>query len=343
MMGYDRGHTLLQNSDSALPHVLPLIVIAGPTGSGKTALALQIAHFFGGEIVNCDSLQLYQGFDVGTAKTAREDRQGVPHHLFDVLAPEVGYSAGEYARAARKVLAEISTRARLPLVVGGTGFYLRALLEGLPALPSKNDSVRQRLLGREERRPGSLHRILSRLDPASATRIHHSDIQKLTRAMELRLLTRGPRPAPKSATPLPGYRTFILSLDPDRTRLAERIEQRTRRMFEHGLLKEVRGLLAQGLSGSEKPFEALGYKQALQVLRGDLSVEEAIEATTIATRQYAKRQRTWFRRKSELHSRVQSLNSFGDESCTQRLAIDVISDWLASTDEAIESSAIEKP
>jgi tRNA dimethylallyltransferase len=305
--------------------MLPLIVIAGPTGSGKTALALELAKHFEGEIVNCDSLQLYRGFDIGTAKTAPENRQGIPHHLFDVLSPESGYSAGEYARAATRVLAEISSRGRLPFLVGGTGFYLRALLAGLPALPPKDEALRARLAGRELRRPGSLHKILSRLDTKSADRIHANDTQKLIRALELRLLTLNPRPSPDSAAPLGGYRVLTIGLDPDLTDLRKRLERRTHEMFSAGLLEEVRNLLASGLSGNEKPFEALGYKQALQVLRGDCDTNQAIESIIIATRQYAKRQRTWFRRDPAIHW----INSFGEQPAARDFATALIEDWLA--------------
>jgi tRNA dimethylallyltransferase len=304
---------------------MPLIVIAGPTGSGKTALALHLAKRFEGEIVNCDSLQLYRGFDIGTAKTAPEKRQGIPHHLFDVLSAEFGYSAGEYARAARKVLVEISSRGRLPLLVGGTGFYLRALLAGLPALPPKNDALRIRLAERELRRPGSLHRILSRLDPQSAVRIHSNDIQKLIRALELRLLTLAPRPSSESAAPLSGYRPLIIGLEPDPSLLRERLEARTREMFAAGLVDEVRGLLAHGLTGNEKPFEALGYKQALQLVRGECTSEQAIESTIVATRQYSKRQRTWFRRDPA----IRWVNSFGEQPAAGNFATALIEDWLA--------------
>jgi tRNA dimethylallyltransferase len=321
MMGYDKPLP----SGSPSPEMLPLIVIAGPTGSGKTALALYLANRFEGEIVNCDSLQLYRGFDIGTAKTAPEKRQGIPHHLFDVLSAEFGYSAGEYSRAAREVLAEISLRGRLPLLVGGTGFYLRALLAGLPSLPPKNDSLRIRLAERELRRTGALHKILSRLDPESAVRIHANDTQKLIRAVELRLLTLAPRPASESAAPLSGYRTLSIGLDPEPTQLRERLKARTREMFATGLVEEVRDLLGHGLSGNEKPFEALGYKQALQVLRGQCTVEQAIESTIIATRQYAKRQRTWFRRDPAIHW----VKSFGEQPGACNFAAALIEDWLA--------------
>ncbi len=287
----------------------PLVAVVGPTGSGKSALALWLAQKFGGEIVNCDSLQLYRGFDIGTAKTLPQDRQGIPHHLFDVLAPEESYSAGDYARRAREVLTEIAGRNRLPIVTGGTGFYLRALLEGLPALPGRNHGVRERLLSRQQARPGSLHRILARLEPGGAARIHAHDVQKTMRALEIRLLTQRPLPSPAAARPLEGYSVLKLGLDPDRGALQQVLEARTRAMFEHGLIEEVRCLLAQGANGGEKPFESLGYKQALLHLRGALTLEQAISSTIIETRQYAKRQLTWFRRDSE----IRWLSGFGNQ------------------------------
>lgn len=292
----------------------PLLIILGPTGSGKSALAIHLAEAslaktFGGEIVNCDSLQLYRGFDIGTAKTPLAQRAGVPHHLFDVLSPQESYSAGEYARKAREVIAEISGRGKLPIVVGGTGFYLRALLEGLPALPERDEQLRAHLMAREATRPGSLHRILSRLDPAAAARIHARDVQKTLRALELRLLTERPLPPAETATPLEGYAVFKLGLDPDRAELHKKLEARTRAMFEHGLIEEVEGLLQSGSTGEEKPFESLGYKQTLAYVRGSLTREQAIESTLIETRQYAKRQWTWFRRDPEIHW----LKGFGDQ------------------------------
>jgi tRNA dimethylallyltransferase len=305
---------------------LPLLAIVGPTGSGKSSLALRLAERFHGELINCDSLQLYKGFNIGTAKTPVADRRAIPHRLFDVLTPETGYSAGEYARDACRVIQEVSSRSALPAIVGGTGFYLRALLHGLPELPKADTLLRRRLAARELRRPGALWKLLSRLDPESASRIHANDVQKLIRAVELRVLTGRPRAAPGLESPLHGYNTLILGLDPDREQLAQRIEARTRKMFASGLVGEVRQLLAEGLTGAEKPFESVGYKQALEVVRGQCSLAEAIESTILATRQYAKRQRTWFRREPG----VRWIQGFGEDSHIQESACRMVEDWLAS-------------
>ena len=274
----------------------PLVAIVGPTASGKSELALRVAQACAGEIVICDALQFYRGFDIGTAKTPVSARRGIPHHLFDVLDPGKRFSAGDYIRVAREVIAGIASRGRLPLVVGGTGFYLRGLLEGLPDLPGGDQALRERLTERERRRQGALHRLLRRLEPSAAARIHPRDVQKVTRALEIRLLTRTALPSPSSARALEGYRLLQIGLAPERPLLAEAISARTRRMFDAGLIGEVRGLLEQGLSGDEKPFESLGYKQALAHLSGQISQEQAIAATDLETRQYAKRQMTWFRR-----------------------------------------------
>jgi len=273
-----------------------LVAIVGPTASGKSELALRLAEAFSGEIVNCDALQLYRGLDIGTAKRPAAARHGIPHHLIDVLDPPMRFSAGDYARAAREIIAGISSRGHLPLVVGGTGFYLRALLDGLPALPGRDEALRERLGLREQRRPGALHRLLRRLEPAAAARIHRHDIQKLIRALEIRLLTRAALPAPSSAVPFDGSKLLLIGLAPERSQLANAIGDRTRKMFESGLIEEVRQLLGRGCSGDEKPFESLGYKQALAHLRGQMSREQALQSTELETRQYAKRQLTWFRR-----------------------------------------------
>jgi len=304
----------------------PLVATVGPTASGKSALALRIAQTFSGEIINCDALQLYRGFDIGTAKTPISDRCGIPHHLFDVLDPQNSYSAGDYARAARETISEISSRGRLPVLVGGTGFYLRALLDGLPALPRRDESLRARLSAREQRRPGALHRLLRRLEPAAAARIHPRDIQKLTRALEIRMLTRTALPSPSTASKLTGYRTLQLGLSPPRALLLEAIAARTRRMFNEGLLDEVVGLLEQGLSGDEKPFESLGYKQVLAHLRGQTTLEQALEATEIETRQYAKRQLTWFRRDTG----VLWLDGFGSDSQVASASLAAVRKFLSA-------------
>jgi tRNA dimethylallyltransferase len=302
----------------------PLIAVVGPTGSGKSALAVHLARHSSGEIVNCDSLQLYQGFDIGTAKTPVTERQHIPHHLFDVLSPQNSYSAGDYARAAREVVADISLRGLVPVVVGGTGFYLRALLEGLPVLPERDETLRARLVNREQTRPGNLHRLLRRLDSAAGKRIHVQDLQKTIRALEIRLLTRAALPQPDAARPLVGYRVIKIGLNPDRRDLHERLAGRTREMFREGLLDEVRGLLQEGATGEEKPFESLGYQQALQHLRGELTLEQAIESTLIQTRQYAKRQWTWFRRDPE----VIWLDGFGGDPEVRERALTLLADRL---------------
>jgi len=306
----------------------PLIAIAGPTASGKSELALRLAQAFSGEIVNCDALQLYRGFDIGTAKTPLTGRRGIPHHLLDALDPQMSFSAGDYARAAREIIAGISSRGHLPLVVGGTGFYLRALLNGLPALPGRDEELRERLKGREQRRPGALHRLLRRLEPAAAARIHPRDVQKATRALEIRLLTHTALPAPSTARPLEGFRLLLIGLAPDRSKLADAIAARTRQMFAAGLVDEVRGLLENGLSGEEKPFESLGYKQALAHLRGQMSLEQALASTEIQTRQYAKRQLTWFRGTSKQESQFMWFAGFGTDPAIAGACLEAVRKFL---------------
>ncbi|MBZ5677600.1 MAG: tRNA (adenosine(37)-N6)-dimethylallyltransferase MiaA [Acidobacteriia bacterium] len=302
----------------------PLVAIVGPTASGKSELALRVAEAFSGEIVNCDALQLYRGFDIGTAKIPAAARRGVPHHLLDVLDPQTSFSAGDYARTAREIIAGISNRGHLPLVVGGTGFYLRALLDGLPALPGRDESLRERLSRREQRRPGALHRLLRRLEPSAAARIHPRDVQKATRALEIRLLTQTALPEPSTARPLEGFRLLLIGLAPERALLTDAIAARTRQMFAAGLIDEVRRLLESGLSGDEKPFESLGYKQAVAHLRGQISLQQALESTEIETRQYAKRQLTWFRR----DPRITWFAGFGSDPAIVESALEAVRKFL---------------
>lgn len=271
------------------------IIVLGATASGKSDLALNLAGRFDGEIVNYDSVQLYRYMDIGTAKTPVAERCGIPHHLIDILNPDEVFTAGEYQRRARRALAEIAAQGRIPVVVGGTGFYLRALLQGLFAGPPRDEGLRARLM---RRKPGSLHRLLTRFDPAGAANIHPNDTQKLVRALEVRLLTQAPITSlyQHQRLPLEGFDLIKIGLDPPREQLTSRIHERCERMFKLGLLDEVRRILSLGFPRDSKALESIGYREALLCIEGRLSIEEAIAATQIATRQYAKRQRTWFRR-----------------------------------------------
>jgi tRNA dimethylallyltransferase len=304
--------------------LIPLAVVLGATGSGKSELSLCIARAVGGEIVNCDSLQVYRGFDVGTAKVPPFDRQGVPHHLLDIVDPTSLFTAGDYARVAEAAVREISGRGRTAVLVGGTGFYLRGLLEGLSPGPSRDDVLRARLRGRELKRPGSLHRILARLDPASASRIHPNDKNKTMRALEVRLLQGAPLSAmfERGRAALGGYRPIKIGLDPPREPLYARLNERARKMFDPGgLAEEVGRLLSAGVPPAAKPFESLGYKQALLMVQGRISVEQAIESTQMETRHYAKRQRTWFRKEQGVHW----IEGFGGDAQVQTEALSILS------------------
>ena len=307
---------------------LPLVAVAGPTGSGKSDLALAIAQQFDGEIVNCDSLQVYRHFDIGTAKLPPDERRGIPHHLIDILDPDEIFTAGEYARLARETIHAISQRGRLPILAGGTGFYLRALLDGLFEGPSRDQSLRDRLARREERRAGSLHRLLTRFDSATARKIHPHDVPKVTRALEVCLLTRRPVSElfRQGRDALGGYRTLKLGLLPDRDALYQRLDQRCAAMFANGLVEEVRHILGLGFAAESKPFESHGYKQALQSIRGELNLREAIFYAQRNTRQYAKRQLTWFRREPGLVW----LKGFADTPGIRESALDQVAQFLVN-------------
>ncbi len=305
----------------------PLVAVVGPTGSGKSELALALAAVFPAEIINCDSLQLYRHFDIGTAKLLPSQRRGIPHHLLDVLDPDESFTAGEYARRARPLLQAITARGRLPLVVGGTGFYLRALLDGLFPGPGGDEALRQRLAAREARRPGCLHRFLRRWDPEAARRIHPADRPKLIRALEVCLLTGRPLSSWFAAgrQALAGFRVLKLGLNPPRQQLYERLDARCGQMFAAGLLDEVCRILDMGYPQSIKPLEAHGYRQALQVLRGELDLSQAIYYAQRNTRRYAKRQWTWFRQEPDMIW----IDGFGDDPQTQQRACRHVSELLA--------------
>lgn len=307
-------------SDKSL---IPLPVIIGPTGSGKSDLSLSIARAIGGEIVNCDSVQVYRGFDIGAAKVPVAERQSVPHHLIDFVEPTELFTAGDYARAAEEVVREISSRGRKVVLVGGTGLYLRGLLEGLSPGPSRDDILRGRLQEREQERPGSLHRILARLDPASAARIHPNDKNKTMRALEVRLLEGAPLSSmfERGRTALSGYLPVKIGLDPPRELLYARLNERARKMFDRGGIEdEVRSLLSAGVAPEAKPFESLGYKQVMQMLQGRITAEQALESTQQETRRYAKRQITWFRREQD----VRWIAGFGGDPRVQAEALAIM-------------------
>jgi tRNA dimethylallyltransferase len=280
----------------------PLIVLAGPTAAGKTALSLELARARRAEIVCCDSLQVYRGLDIGSAKPSPEERREVPHHLLDVVDPTEDFSAAEYARRARAAVRDIAGRGRLPLVVGGTGLYLRALLEGLFEGPSRHEGLRRRLTGLAERHGDErVHRLLLRVDRDSAARLDPHDRVRLVRALEVYFLTGRPLSQHHAGAkdPLTGFRVGVFLLDPGPEALRPRVAARTRRMFERGLLAEVQGLLDRGLAPRLRPLRAIGYRQAVAVLEGRMSPQEAEQDTLTATLQYAKRQRTWFRHQIE--------------------------------------------
>ncbi len=313
-------------SSSGIPNA-PLIAVAGPTGSGKSDLALRLAERFGGEIVNCDSVQVFKYFNIGTAKLTAPEWRGIPHHLIDVLEPDQVFTAGDFARKGRAVLHEITARRRLPVVAGGTGFYLRALVEGLAPGPARDAGLRERLAARETRRPGALHRLLGRFDAATAARLHPNDVPKTMRALEICLQSRQPATEVFAVgrDALTGYRVLKLGLFPNREKLVARLEARVERMFAEGLVAETEGILARGVLPSAKPFESIGYRQALQVVRGELSVKDAIFYSKRDTRQYAKRQMTWFRQEPGL----EVVPGFGDQEEVVAKVLRRVEEFLA--------------
>ena len=305
-----------------------LAVIVGPTASGKTALSLSLAERFGGEIVNCDSVACYRELEIGTAKPSAEERGRAPHHLFDIVSPAEPLTAGDYARRARAVLDEIRGRGRLPIVAGGTGLYLRALLEGLFPGPPRSEELRARLRTRsQEKGSPHLHRMLMRLDPAAARAIHPNDAAKLIRAIEVCLAARQKMTDlwAQGRDPLRGFRILRLGLDPERNALYDRINQRARRMFDAGLVEETRALLDK-YGAAAPPLSSLGYRQAAQLLRGEIDRKLAMWAAQQAHRNYAKRQMTWFRREPDVHW----LRGFGDDPALQAEAAALVLSQLAA-------------
>jgi tRNA dimethylallyltransferase len=298
----------------------PLVAIVGPTASGKSALGIFLAQQLSGEVVACDSTQLYRRFDVGTAKPSVEECQDIPHHLIDVLDPQEEATAGGYRVRAIAVLQDLHTRRKLPIFTVGTGLYLRVLLEGLADVPLRSEELRERLrASAAARESGHLHRVLKRMDPASAEKIAPADTQKLIRAIEVCLLAKRPLSEVHRAgrNPLRGWRAIQIGLSPERDALYARIHARTDAMLVSGWMEEVRGLLASGLPSDAKPFDFIGYHELRAVLQGGMSLAEARAAIQQATRRYAKRQLTWFRRDPQIHW----LPGFGQDAAIQQQAL----------------------
>jgi len=302
---------------------LPLVAVVGPTASGKSTLGVWLAEQFGGEVLACDSTQLYRGFDIGTAKPGLKERRGIPHHLVDVLTPSEEATAGGYWQMALAVLDDLRRRGRVPILTVGTGLYLRALLEGLADVPQRSEELRARLrASAEEHAAGYLHRLLERLDLEAAGKIAVGDEQKLIRAIEVCVLARKPvsEVHRTGRTPLAGWRPLKIGLKPPREALYERIHARTDVMLEQGWMDEVRGLMDSGRPEHAKPFDFIGYRELREVLHGRKKPEDARAAIQLATRRYAKRQLTWFRKESGVHW----FEGFGDEPNVQ----EEVYEWL---------------
>lgn len=304
----------------------PLVVIVGPTASGKSALAVRLALAFGGEVINFDSVQIYRGFNIGSGKLGIAERCGVRHHLLDAVEPESRFTAGDYRREALKVLDDLRSRRKLPVMTGGTGLYLRALLIGLFEGPTRSDELRGRLSRVVERRGREfLHRILARKDRETAARIHPRDTQKTIRALEV-CLVEGRRFSDllrEGREGVQGFRPLKIGLAPPRAELVRRINARVEQMFDGGITEEVRAALKHD-GTAQVPLEALGYRQARTYVEGNMTREEAIRETQTQTRQYAKRQMTWFRREAG----VQWFGGFGDDPAVEQQVFSWFADAL---------------
>ncbi len=310
-----------------MPLERPLIAIVGPTAAGKTELALHLATTFAAEIVNYDSIQMYRRLDIGSAKPGTDARSRVHHHLIDCLDLDQAFNAGLFARMATDVLQKLREACTLPILVGGTGFYLRALLDGLFPAPSADPDLRTRLSAAVARHESVLHRFLRRFDPAAAGSIHPNDIQKSTRAVEIAITSRVP--ATKAQTVprqgLWGYRVLKLGVAPSRAELHNRVNLRAQHMFDSGLVEETKAVLDEGYSPMLPALASLGYKQAVRLILGQATRDDSVRECQARTRQYVKRQMTWFRRETD----VQWILGFGSDTAVQQRAVNITSEFLS--------------
>jgi len=299
----------------------PILAIVGPTASGKSELGIELALRLGGEIINCDSVQVYQDIQIATAKVPVAERRGVPHHLLDFVSPQINFTAADWARAAGEKIEEIEARGHVVFLVGGTGFYLRALREPFFPSPPTDEKLRERLTRiRETRGSEHLHRVLRKFDPIEAGKLAPRDWPRVQRAIEFCLQTGEPISGERPLRPDPpafASRIRILALGPPRTELYARINKRTEKHFANGLIDEVTRLLAQGVPPSSNALGAHGYRRVVEYLNGRRDLESAIEQTKLDVRHYAKRQLTWFRHESG----VEWLDGFGDDSAVQEQAL----------------------
>jgi tRNA dimethylallyltransferase len=302
-----------------------LVAILGPTASGKSALGIALAERHCGEVVSCDSTAVYRGFDIGTDKVSLDQQRGVPHHLVDVADPEEEYSAARYAREAAAVIREITARGRLPILVGGTGFYFRALVRGLFAGPGRDPAMRNRLAAIARRRgPERLHRLLACVDPASAARIQPRDEKRMVRALEVYFLTGRPLTDHfvETASPLPEYEVAGFVLNPPADAIAERVGRRVDAQFERGIIAEVEALRRAGIPESALPFTGLVYRQVLEHLHGARDEAETRALIVRENKRYARRQLIWFRKEPNLRW----IHRLGDDPA----ALASVEDALAS-------------
>lgn len=295
-----------------------IIAIAGPTASGKSSLGIELALRLGGEIINCDSVQVYQEIEIATAKVPFEERRGVPHHLIDFVSPRETFTAADWARAAIGIIEEVEGRGHVALLVGGTGFYLRALRQPFFSSPATDGKLRQRLTGiRKRRGPERLHRLLQRFDPAEAEHLYARDWPRVQRALEVYLQTGEPISTQRPARPDPpalAARIRLIALSPPRAELYARINERTEKHFANGLVAEVQRLLDEGIPPTSNALGAHGYRRVVEFLRGERDLESAIEQTKLDVRHYAKRQLTWFRQEPG----VEWVEGFGDDPAVQQ-------------------------